>query len=229
MAAVDLQALAAAHVASGARVTMALVRNPDPAAYGGVAVDAQGAVTGFVPRGSANRWWHFVGVQAVEASVFAGLPPDRPAETVGQVYPTLIADHPGSVRAFFSDVPFRDIGTPADYLATSLEVARLEGRPASLAGERCRIDASARLTRTILWDDVTVGAAAELTECIVADRADIPAGARFTHAAIVRRAGREPGPGETVVADLLVAGFAPKPAHDEDPADDPEARRHELS
>lgn len=228
LAAVDLQALAAAHTASGAQVTMALVPHPDPAAYGGVAVDGRGAVTGLVPPGSSNRWFHFVGIQAVEASVFAGLPLDRPTESVGGLYPSLIARSPGSVRAFLSEVSFRDVGTPADYLATSLEIARLEKRAAPLLGAHCRVDGTARLSRTILWDDVTVGAAAELTECIVADHASIPAGARFRRAAIVRREGRDPGPGETSLADLLVAAFTPKPARDEDSTDDPEAGRHEL-
>ncbi len=229
LAAVDLQALASAHSASGAQVTMALVPNPDPAAYGGVTVDDRGAVTGFAPRGPSNRGFHFVGIQVVEASVFAGLPPDRPAESIGGLYSDLIASRPGSLRAWLSEVPFRDIGTPADYLATSLEIARLEQRAASLFGSGCRVDGTACLSRTILWDDVTVGAAAELTECIVADHASIPAGARLRRAAIVRREGRDPGPGESILAGLLVAAFTPKPARDEDATDDPEARRHELS
>lgn len=228
LAAVDLPALAAAHSASGAQVTMALVPNPEPSAYGGVAVDDRGAITGFAPRGPSNRGCHFVGIQAVEASVFTGLPLDRPAESVGGLYPSLITSRPGSVRAFLSEVPFWDIGTPADYLTTSLEIARLEQRATPLLGAGCRVDGTARLSRTILWDDVTVGAAAELTECIVADHASIPAGARFRRAAIVRREGRDPGPGETILADLLVAAFTPKPARDEDSADDPEAGRHEL-
>ena len=207
---------------------MALIPNPDPSAYGGVAVDGDGAVTGFVPRGLSNGGFHFAGIQAVEASVFAGLPPDRPAESVGGLYPSLIRGRPGCVRAFFSDVPFRDIGTPADYLATSLAIARLEQSPVPCQGAGCLIDGAARLIRTVLWDDVSVGADAELTDCIVADHACIPPGARFRHAAIVRREGRDPDPGETIIADLLVATFAPRPARDEDFADDPEAGRHKL-
>ncbi|MBE3073161.1 MAG: hypothetical protein IMZ67_09315, partial [Acidobacteria bacterium] len=221
---VDLSTLAAAHVASGALVTMALVRNPDPGRYGGVVADEDGSVTGFVPRGPANRWPHFVGTQMVEARAFAGLPADCPAETVGELYPRLLADQPGSVRAFHCDALFRDIGTPADYLATSLQIARLDGRPGLLQGDRCHVDRTARLTRTILWDDVSVGAGAELVDCIVGDYVRIPAGARFSATAMVRLEGRAPAPGDTIINGMLVARFAPKPAQDEDPADDLETR-----
>jgi mannose-1-phosphate guanylyltransferase len=223
LAAVDLGALAAAHEASGVQVTMALVGNPDPGFYGGVVVDGHGSVTGFVPPGPANHGYHFIGTQMVEASVFAALPLDRPAETISQLYPRLIAERAGSVRAFHCDAPFQDIGTPADYLATSLRIARLEGRPALLEGVRCHVDRTARLTRTILWDDVAVGAGAELVDCIVGDHVSIPAGARFTRSAIVRSEGRDPGPGEANISQLLVARFTPRPAQEQDPADDIEA------
>ncbi len=75
----DLAALAARHSESGASVTLAVVRNPDPLHYGGVVLDDEGRVTGFSAPGPANRGWHFIGVQAVNGSVFAGLNPDEPA------------------------------------------------------------------------------------------------------------------------------------------------------
>ncbi|HSK10291.1 MAG TPA: nucleotidyltransferase family protein, partial [Vicinamibacterales bacterium] len=74
---VDLHAMLAAHAASGALVTMALVPNEEPARYGGVLVDAAGAVTGFVPRGSAPPSWHFVGVQVLEAHALSTVSPDH--------------------------------------------------------------------------------------------------------------------------------------------------------
>jgi CTP:molybdopterin cytidylyltransferase MocA len=49
-------------------------------------------------------------------------------------------------------------------------------------GPRRRVDATARVERTALWDDVTVGPGAELRECIVADGVVIPAGARYSAA-----------------------------------------------
>jgi carbonic anhydrase/acetyltransferase-like protein (isoleucine patch superfamily) len=48
------------------------------------------------------------------------------------------------------------------------------------------VDPSARVTRSELWDDVTVGAGAVLTECVVADGVEVPAGAVYTRCALVR-------------------------------------------
>ena len=70
-------AVVAAHGASGALVTMAVVPNREPFRYGGVIVEGDGAVSGFVRRGPASVGsWHFVGVQAIEAAALAGIPDD---------------------------------------------------------------------------------------------------------------------------------------------------------
>jgi NDP-sugar pyrophosphorylase family protein len=174
----------ARHVESGARVTMALVPNPRPEKYGGVLV-ADGYVTGFVRAGSGGPSFHFIGVQLADAEVFTPLEDGVPWDSVNTLYPQLIAGNPKSVAAFLCHASFRDIGTPADYLATSLELADLEGdRLVSLRGTR--IDETARVNRSAVWDDVTIGAGAELTECIVGDRVTVPAGAVYRRVAIVR-------------------------------------------
>jgi NDP-sugar pyrophosphorylase family protein len=98
----------------------------------------------------------------------------------------------GAVKGFVSGAAFQDIGTPADLLQTSLDLAAADGRPDRPRwGRNIRIAASASVTRTVLWDDVTVGAGAVLTECVVADGVDVPAGAVWTRCAIVRGA-RDP-------------------------------------
>ena len=50
-----------------------------------------------------------------------------------------------------------------------------------------RIDASARVERSILWDDVVVEAGAMLKECIVTDGARVPAETSW-HGVTLRRA-----------------------------------------
>lgn len=184
--------LLAEHASSGAAVTMALVPNPRPDKYGGVTVSADGWVTGFTRRGVSAATFHFIGVQAAEAHVFAGLDDGVPAESVSGVYPKLIGRDARSVRAFVSNASFQDIGTPADYLETSLQLAASEGDRLAL-GSRTRIARSAVLTRTILWDDVTIGEGARLTECIVCDGARVPDGARYLRCAILP-AGTPGGP-----------------------------------
>jgi NDP-sugar pyrophosphorylase family protein len=183
---VNLAALRDSHQRSGALVTMALIPNPRPDKYGGVRLDDRGAVIGFTRRGAAETSFHFVGVQAVEADVFAPLPDGVPAESVSGVYRTLIDERPGSVAGFVSDARFQDIGTPSDLLETSLELASAAGRPGQPAwGARVEVAGSARVSRTLLWDDVTIGDAAELHDCIVADGVAIAPGARYERCAIV--------------------------------------------
>jgi NDP-sugar pyrophosphorylase family protein len=126
----------------------------------------------------------------VEAEVFVQLEDGVPAETVMGIYPTLMKDRPGSVRAFVSDAAFQDIGTPADLLQTSLDLAAADGRTDRPRwGRNPRVAATARVTRSVLWDDVTVGPGASLTECVVADGVQIPDNAVFTRCAIARGLG----------------------------------------
>ena len=185
----DLPVMIAEHRRTGALVTMALIPNPRPDKYGGVLLDGDGAVTGFTRRGNLQPSFHFIGPQVVEPEAFIALEDGVPSESVLGVYPALMASRPGSVRGFVSDAAFKDIGTPADLLQTSLDLAAADGRPECPRwGTNVRVGASARLTRCELWDDVTVGSGAALTECVVADGVDIPANATFTRCAIVRGA-----------------------------------------
>jgi len=183
---VDLAALADHHARTGALVTMALIPNPRPDKYGGVTVDSEGIVTGFTKRASGIESFHFIGVQAVDPRVFASLEDGVFAESVLGIYPGLMAKQPGGIRAFVTSASFHDIGTPADLLATSLELAAADGRPGALrCGARARFDPSARIERTSIWDDVTIEADAVLHECIVADGVRIRAGEVFERCAIV--------------------------------------------
>ena len=185
---VDLEPMLAHHRASGARVTMALIPNPRPDKYGGVVVAGGSRVTGFTRAGSGGPSFHFIGVQVAEASVFSVLDDGVPAETVNTLYPRLIAEDPHSVSAFVCAASFRDIGTPADYLDTSLQLAQTEG-DRLISGRGTQIDARARIVRSAVWDDVRIGPDADITECIVADGVTIPAGAVYRRVALVRRRG----------------------------------------
>jgi NDP-sugar pyrophosphorylase family protein len=186
---VDLPAMIRHHRERGALVSMALIPNPRPDKYGGVILDAAGAVTGFTRRGSAGESFHFIGPQVVDAEVFADLADGVPAESVLDVYPRLMRERPGSVIGFAGTWSFQDIGTPADLLATSLALAAADGRPDRPRwGRNLAVDPSARITRSVLWDDVTVGAGAEIDECVLADGVTIPPGARLHRSAVVRGA-----------------------------------------
>jgi NDP-sugar pyrophosphorylase family protein len=169
---VDLVKLTGAHAASGALATVALVPNRDFLRYGGVTLDADGRVTGFVRRGpAAEGSCHFIGVQAVSGHVFDAVELGAAASSIGGIYDDLIASNPGAVRGVLSDAAFYDVGTPADYWRTSQAFSTAEGQS---------------FTPSILWDDVEVGAGAELDECIVTDGVVVPAGAHHRREILVR-------------------------------------------
>jgi mannose-1-phosphate guanylyltransferase len=173
----DLGAIAARHVSTGAQVTMAVVPG-DVARYGGVLVDATGAVHGFGKASPDLRALHFIGVQAVNSEVFASLPDNEPAETVRGVYPRLLAARGSAIAAFESGAQFLDVGTPRDYLATVATIAAREHRPFDV-GADCHIGIDAQVECSVLWDRVTIGAGATLVDCIVADDVHVPAGSRY--------------------------------------------------
>ena len=156
---------------------MALVAG-DVGRYGGALVDDDGHIRGFGKSSQRLRALHFIGVQAVEASVFSSLRDDEPAETVRGVYPRLLAQQPDAIAAFESAADFLDVGTARDYLSTVATVAARERRPFDV-GADCRIAPDAQLERTVVWDRVTIGAGARLTDCIVADDVTIPAGTDY--------------------------------------------------
>jgi NDP-sugar pyrophosphorylase family protein len=185
---VDLAAMIEQHRRSGAAVTMALIPNPRPDKYGSVLLDGQQAVTGFTRRGAAG--FHFIGPQVIEVDAFMSLPDGVPSETVLGLYPQLLAGRRGSVMGFVSDAAFKDIGTPADLLQTSLDLAAADGRPdCPNRGRGVRVAPTAAVSRSVLWDDVTIGDGAQLYECVVADGVTIPDGASYRHSAIANDRG----------------------------------------
>jgi mannose-1-phosphate guanylyltransferase len=205
LAALDLAALVADHTSSGALVTMAVVAHPAPEKYGGVLMNADGVVAGFIGRGSGQRSWHFVGVQVVEARAFASVAAGAVAESIGSLYPMLIQARPGSVRAHVCAAEFFDIGTADDYLHTSLLFAAREPH-ASLRGARTIVDAAARVDQSILWDDVVVEGGSLVRGSVVADGVRVPADTSWIGVTL-RRANGALAPGEKRVGDLAIASI----------------------
>jgi NDP-sugar pyrophosphorylase family protein len=201
----DVAPLLADHEHSGALVTMAIVPNTQPHKYSGLAVGSDDAVTGVVQRGSSEPSHHFFGVQVVEARAFDSVREDAPSETVGALYPSLIAARRGSVRAFRADAEYLDIGTVADYLDSCLRMAARE-ESATNMGRRVQIAPGARIERSILWDDVVVEGGTLLKECIVADGVTVPADTAW-HGVTLRVATGELAPGERVIGSLAVASL----------------------
>jgi NDP-sugar pyrophosphorylase family protein len=162
-------------------VTMAVIDGLP--GYNGVIADSRAIVSGF---GKSPGAFHFIGVQAVNAAVFAGVSLEEPSETVHGIYPPLLAARPESVRVFHSKASYFDIGSPRDYLETVKTIAGREHRPLD-RGMDCVVADGATLTNTVLWDRATIGAGATLTDCIVADDVVVPPGANYSRSSLVMR------------------------------------------
>ena len=201
---VDIPALLVQHRRSGALATMAVVPNTQPDKYSGLSAGGDGALTGFTKRGSSDNAFHYLGVQVVESEAFASVPEHVPFET-SALYTSLIASRPGAIRLFNSSAEFFDIGTPADYLDTSLLIGSREGYAAA-GPSSVRVAASARVERSVLWDDVVVEAGTMLRECVVTDGVRVPADTSW-HGVTIRVADGELAPGERRVEDLAIASL----------------------
>ena len=192
---VDLAALHETHRRSGADVTMAVVPNPAPDHYNGIAIDEDGVVLGFVPKGEAAGTWHFIGIQIVSRRIFEPLDDGVPAETVAGFYRDIVRQSPGRIRALPVQTTFLDVGTPRDYLAAAAMF------PAPIT----HIDPGARVIDSIVWPDARVAAGADLDQCIVAGRVDIPEGFRASNCALIPASAV--GTGDSVEVEGGVAVF----------------------
>ena len=180
-----LEPLSEAHQKSGALVTMALVPNREPDRYGGVVLKDDGSFSGFARRGETARGsYHFIGVQAAHERAFSAIPDGRVAN-VHALYESLAASNPGSVRGYLCEAAFWDIGTPADYWKTHAAFLGSDS-PEHAYGRHARVDPAARVSRSILWDDVEVQGRAVVEECIVTDGVRIPAGSTYRRSILVR-------------------------------------------
>jgi len=96
-----------------------------------------------------------------------------------------------------------DIGTPSDYLETSLLLAAREGIDTSAGAE---ISPTARIERSILWDDVIVEDGAMLKDCVVTDGVRVPADTSW-HGVTIRVASAELTPGERRIEGLAIGSL----------------------
>jgi NDP-sugar pyrophosphorylase family protein len=127
---VDFQRLVRLHAERRAAATLALVRVPDPSAFGLVPVDDDGRVTAFLEKpGPDEEAWVTdlinAGVYVLEPSVLDHVPAGQPSSFERHLFPSLLA----SGAPVYGDELYgywRDLGTPIAYLAAQFDL--LEGR-----------------------------------------------------------------------------------------------------
>jgi mannose-1-phosphate guanylyltransferase len=234
----DLGAFAAAHRRSGARGTIALTPVEDPSAFGLVRLFPDGAVEAFVekPRPEALRpgepFRINAGTYLLEPEVLETIPAGRATSIERETFPALAAR--GVLHGFPSDAYWRDIGTPASYLAAHHDV--LEGvvrteSPAGAAylgpgatvapgaevdarssvGPGAAVEAGAVVEGSVVGAGSRIGEGARVREAILGEGVTVGAGAEVEPGAVV-------GDGAAIAPGARVDGAAPVPSGGRVPA-----------
>lgn len=111
----DYRALAGAHKAAGAAVTIALAQVPDSARYGRVQCDVEGRVSAFLEKDGEHRPGLVnAGVYAGTRAALARIPAAGMASIERDWLPGLLRDGRPVIGVVVAD-RFTDIGTPDDY------------------------------------------------------------------------------------------------------------------
>ncbi len=120
----DLARVVQAHRDSGAMATMVLMPMPVGEGYAIVEADSSARVrriAGRGPGGAALRHWHFTGVHVMSPAVFDFMTAEGPEDINRDVYPRML-DEGLTIRAEIVQDYWSDLGTPARYLQTQLDL-----------------------------------------------------------------------------------------------------------
>ncbi len=126
----DFARLVELHAERRAAATLALVRVPDPSAFGLVPVDGDGRVQAFLEKpGPDEEAWVTdlinAGVYVLEPEVLDHVPAGQPSSFERDLFPSLLASG-APVHGYELHGYWRDLGTPIAYLAAQFDL--LEGR-----------------------------------------------------------------------------------------------------
>jgi NDP-sugar pyrophosphorylase family protein len=174
----DLGALVAWHRSREARVTLALRRNPDPAAYTpvvGVPRTGQVLAIGGRPRPAEGVVSMFASVHVLDPALLERLP-EGPSDSVRGLYvPMLAAGEPVHGRRVGG--AWYDLGRPSSYRDAQL---RLLPRGRSLIDPHARVSRRALVRRAVVGRGTRIGAGAVVESSVLWDRARVEAGARVS-------------------------------------------------
>ncbi len=191
---IDISAAVETHRKSGAIATMVLKENHRREKFT-IVNTADGFVTGFgdfarpLTEGEIRDTEHelfvplmFTGIHILEPEVFDYIPRGVYSDIVPSFYSPAFREG-RKIAAHITDANWYELSTMPRYLDISL--AMLEASDV-FVGNECRIDATAEIRDSILWDNVTIAEDVHLYRTIVADDVVIPKGSHFENAAIVR-------------------------------------------
>jgi mannose-1-phosphate guanylyltransferase len=211
---VDLTALLDRHADTSADVTLYLTTVPDPRPYGCVPADSDGRVTAFLEKDPHPVSDQInAGTYVFQRSVLDAIPAGRPVSVERETFPGLLAEG-ATVIGHVDRSYWRDLGTPADFVAGSADLVR--GIAPSFAlpgpiGEALVLPGANVSDDAKLSGGTTVGAGCVVGPGCIVEGATLFDGATLAPGAIVRRAvvGRSASIGaDSTVVDAVVGDRA---------------------
>lgn len=210
----DVREVLDTHHASGADVTMHLVRVGDPRAFGCVPTTADGRVTAFLektqdpPTDQINA-----GTYVFRRSVIEEIPAGRAVSVEREVFPRLLAEG-RHIQAHIDAAYWRDMGTPEDFVRGSADLVRGIAPSPALGdrhGESLVHDGAGVAPGAVLIGGTVVGRGAEVGPRARLDGAVIFDGAVIEAGAVVERSivgfGARVGP-RALVRDTVIGDGA---------------------
>ena len=165
---IDMAQAVAAHQAARAVVTMVCVPNAKREKF--THVEAKdGVLSGFVGGDSLQSVPEprlFTGIQILAPEFFDALPAPGFSDTIKDIYP-LVQKRGGIIHVHDSERSWSEFSTVRRY-------RDLHGE--GFVDPSAQVDATARLSRCVVWPGAKIGARAVLEGCVIGAGAEVPAG-----------------------------------------------------
>ena len=185
---IDLNAAIETHRKMNAIATLVLLPNVGRERFSIVETEA-GRVKGFgrmpldTDEGPAPLM--FTGIHIMEPRIFDYIPRGVFSDSVTDVYPKAMAN--GEIlAAHVASGKWRELSTLKRYLDISVELLQEKGST-SVTGMNDLVHATARVTNSVLWDDVEIGEGARINRAVLADKVKIGANEVVENAVVVPR------------------------------------------
>ena len=216
---VDLRALLDAHRTAAADATLYLTKVADPRAFGCVPTDAEGWVTAFLEKDPDPVTDQInAGTYVFSREVVSSIPAGRNVSVERETFPGLLANG-ARITGFVDTGYWRDMGTPADFVAGSADlVLGVAPSPAvpGPAGPSLVLSGAQVHAGAVLTGGTTVGHGCDVAQRATVDGSVLFDGARIESGAVVRRSivgfGARIGAGavveDCVIGDRAVLGEA---------------------
>jgi NDP-sugar pyrophosphorylase family protein len=126
----------------------------------------------------------FTGIQILEPRIFSYIPRKIFSHSTTDVYPQAIAKGE-TIAAHVAEGMWYELSTIERYLDISLALMAREGRDLEV-GEGSRISKDADVTRSVLWENVSIDSGARVRRAVLGDGVHIKEGEVIENAAVVR-------------------------------------------